>query len=248
MPKKAERREEMLRVASEVFAATGYHAARMDDIAAAANVAKGTLYLYFDDKRAIFSELIDGLSARLSAAIIRVDTEGDVAAQVKHNIRAVLGVLVEQPELMRMLFDQASGVDKEFRKKMDSFYRALKHLLATSLEDGQALGIVRAGDAELYASLTIGALREILVEAASRPSGRTREQVVDAIFDVLEGGYLRLAGEGGKRGRRVVAVLEHASKNAGEAKETDSSERRAQRPRRSPSPRQDGTNGRRRGS
>ncbi len=195
-------------MASAVYAQKGYHEAKMDDIAAAAKVAKGTLYLYFDDKRAIFSEIIDGLFTRLSAAIIQVDTEGDVGAQVKHNIRAVIGAISEQPDIMRMLFDQASGVDKEFRQKMESFFRGLKKLLTTSLKDGQKLGLVKRGDARLYASLTVGALREILVEAATRPGGqRTREQVVDAVFEVLQGGYLRLDGKRELRARRVVAVV-----------------------------------------
>lgn len=194
-------------MASAVFAHKGYHEAKMDDIAAAAKVAKGTLYLYFDDKRAIFSEILDGLFSRLSGAIIQVDTEGDVGAQIKHNIRAVIGVIVEQPAIMRMLFDEASGVDKEFREKMLSFYTGLKKLLTTSLKDGQRLGLVKKGDARLYASLTVGALREILVEAATRPSDRTREQVVDVVFDVLQGGYLRLDPKSQLHARRVVAVV-----------------------------------------
>jgi AcrR family transcriptional regulator len=230
--RKSARREEILKVASAVFAAKGYHEAKMDDIAAAAKVAKGTLYLYFDDKRAIFSELIDGLFARLSGAIIQVDTEGDVAAQIKHNIRAVIGVIVEQPELMRMLFDQASGVDKEFRKKMDAFYVGLKHLLITSLKDGQSLGIVKKGDARLYASFTVGALKEILVEAAARTTGhRTREQVVDVVFHVLEGGYLRLDRRGELR-RRSVAVVKPSvpirivRRTRAQARKTDESVRK----------------------
>jgi AcrR family transcriptional regulator len=206
--KKPNRRDELLRVAGEVFAAKGYHEAKMDDIAAAADVAKGTLYLYFRDKRAIFAELVDGLAAQLSAAIIPVDTEADVVAQVKHNIRAVIGVLAQQPHVTSLLFDQASGVDESFRLKTDSFYRALKELLASSLEEGQRLGIVREGDTKLYASMTIGALREVLVEAGERTGSlRTREQVVEAFFDMLQGGYLRLAP--GRKGpkRRVYATI-----------------------------------------
>ncbi|MBM4357094.1 MAG: TetR/AcrR family transcriptional regulator [Deltaproteobacteria bacterium] len=206
--KKQNRRDELLRVAGEVFAAKGYHEAKMDDIAAAADVAKGTLYLYFRDKRAMFAELVDGLAAQLASSIIPVDTEADVVAQVKHNIRAVIGVLAQQPRVTSLLFDQASGVDEGFRVKTDSFYRALKQQLASSLEEGQRLGIVREGDTALYASMTIGALREVLVEAGGRSgSPRTREQVVEAFFDVLQGGYLRLEPDPKGPKRRVYATI-----------------------------------------
>ena len=92
---KERRREELLDAARRVFAEKGFHEAKVGDIARAASIAKGTVYLYFPDKRSIFSELIDHLFLRLSGAILRVDTDGDVINQVKHNIRAVLGVLLD---------------------------------------------------------------------------------------------------------------------------------------------------------
>ncbi len=220
--KKQDRREQILSVASDVFATKGYHEAKMDDIAAAARVAKGTLYLYFQDKRAIFSELINGLAVQLSMAIIPVDTEADVAAQVKHNIRAIIGVLAQQPRVTSLLFDQASGVDENFRLKTDSFYRTLKDLLATSLAEGQRLGIVREGDPKLYASMTIGGLREVLVETRQkRGSKRTREQVVEAFFGVLEGGYLRLGAMRKGPKRRVYATIGEAPRKRPKARSTD---------------------------
>ncbi len=57
-PDKAARRADILKAALEVFAANGYASARLDDVARAAGVAKGTLYLYFADKQALFEGLI----------------------------------------------------------------------------------------------------------------------------------------------------------------------------------------------
>ena len=198
---KERRREELLEAARKVFAKKGYHEAKVGDIAAAAKVAKGTVYLYFPDKRSIFSVLIDDLFVRLSAAILRVDTSADVAAQVKHNIRAILSVLVDDPHTMRMFFSHATAVDPAFSDKIDSFYDGVKKLLAESLSDGQQLGIVVDGDVRLYASFTLGALKEILVETTKRKtSRRSREQIVEAIFALLQRGYLRI--EGGKKKRK----------------------------------------------
>jgi len=54
------RREAILDAALAVFAERGYEAARLDDMAARAGVAKGTLYLYFKDKEALFEALVRG--------------------------------------------------------------------------------------------------------------------------------------------------------------------------------------------
>jgi AcrR family transcriptional regulator len=54
----AERRQAILDAALVVFAAHGFEAARLDEVAARAGVAKGTLYLYFEDKQALFESLV----------------------------------------------------------------------------------------------------------------------------------------------------------------------------------------------
>lgn len=54
----ASRREAILAAALEEFSANGFAAARLDDVARRAGVAKGTIYLYFKDKEALFQDII----------------------------------------------------------------------------------------------------------------------------------------------------------------------------------------------
>jgi AcrR family transcriptional regulator len=189
---KVERRQELLRAARDVFAAKGYHDAKVDDIVAEAKVAKGTFYLYFRDKRSVFAELVDGLFERLAGAVLRVDTDGDVEAQVEHNIRAIVSVLLEDPALSRLLLSYAGGLDPAFVAKVSSFYDGAKTLLRESLAEGQRLGIVAPGDAGLYATFTLGAMKETLLAASLGDGAMTREGIVKAFFDLLRGGYLRV--------------------------------------------------------
>jgi AcrR family transcriptional regulator len=59
--RKGERREAILAAALDEFSAQGFAAARLDDVAKRAGVAKGTIYLYFRDKEALFQELVRSL-------------------------------------------------------------------------------------------------------------------------------------------------------------------------------------------
>jgi AcrR family transcriptional regulator len=68
------RRQAILDAALLVFAEHGFEAARLDEVAARAGVAKGTLYLYFEHKEALFEELIRGAVAPI------IDTVSKVAA------------------------------------------------------------------------------------------------------------------------------------------------------------------------
>ena len=54
----AERRDAILAAALDEFAARGFAAARLEDVAKRADVAKGTIYLHFADKETLFQELI----------------------------------------------------------------------------------------------------------------------------------------------------------------------------------------------
>lgn len=192
---KVERRLDLLRAARDVFATKGFHDAKVDDIVAAANVAKGTFYLYFPDKRSVFAELVDGLFGRIGTAILHVDLDGDIEAQVKHNIRAIVAVLLDEPKLTLILLSYAPALDPEFGTKIQSFYAGVKTLLQESLVEGQELGIVASGDAGLYATFTLGALKEILFESVTGNAPRPREQIVSELFVLLERGYLRIENE-----------------------------------------------------
>jgi AcrR family transcriptional regulator len=56
--KAAARRAAILEAALDEFSARGFAAARLDDVARRAGVAKGTIYLHFKDKEALFQELV----------------------------------------------------------------------------------------------------------------------------------------------------------------------------------------------
>src|SRR5277367_135834 len=109
---KIERRQQILHHAREVFARSGYHAAKIDDIVAAAGVARGTFYLYFEDKRAIFGEILDLVLARISATIIRVrpdNPDRSVSEQVRENVRGVVEILLEDRATTKILLSDAVG-------------------------------------------------------------------------------------------------------------------------------------------
>lgn len=193
---KAERRQQILSNARDVFAKRGYHAAKIDDIVAAAGVARGTFYLYFDDKRAIFEEIVDGTFARLGAAIMRVDTEDPtkVASQIEENIRRIVHALLEDPATTKILLSDAVGLDPGFDKKLLFFYEEVGKLLESSLEDGQKLGIVSPGDARMFAIMTLGALKETIYQVLMRGLAYPEDRIIEELYGFLCRGYLRITG------------------------------------------------------
>ncbi len=61
------RRKAILRAGLAVFAADGFAAAKLEDVATKAGIAKGTIYLYFDDKQNLFEQIIQDAVAPVLA-------------------------------------------------------------------------------------------------------------------------------------------------------------------------------------
>jgi len=59
--RKAERPGEIIEAALELFVAKGFMATRLDEVAQRAGVSKGTLYLYFENKEALFKAVVETL-------------------------------------------------------------------------------------------------------------------------------------------------------------------------------------------
>jgi AcrR family transcriptional regulator len=192
---KPERRQQILNAARDVFGKRGYHAAKIDDIVAAAGIARGTFYLYFDDKRAILEEIVDRTMARLGMSIVRVDPHDPargVGDQVRENILRIIRILLEDRATTKILLSDALGVDPAFDRKLVSFFDEMSTLLERSLLDGQGLGVVGPGDVRLMSWLTMGAVKEVSFQIVQRGSEYDEDKLVDGIFALFSNGYLRV--------------------------------------------------------
>src|SRR5215468_355484 len=116
MPKIAEqaraaRRDQIVVAALACFARTGYHATTMADVAAQAGVSKGTPYLYFESKEALFIALHEewdcGLADRVNAAIAALPEAGRRSPrQVLRAVAAAVAAhVLEQTQTCRVLME-----------------------------------------------------------------------------------------------------------------------------------------------
>ena len=85
----AERREQLLDVATTVFSDRGFHGASMNDVAQAAGVTKPVLYQHFPSKRDLYLELVEGVSGQLAETVTTAArTESDALNQAQAALSA----------------------------------------------------------------------------------------------------------------------------------------------------------------
>jgi AcrR family transcriptional regulator len=155
----------VLTVSRRIFSQKGYHATSINDIIEAADIARGTFYLYFESKRAIFDELLDDLVTTLQAQVKRIDVGPGApppVEQMNATVDRVLKTLLDNREIARILLREAVGIDADFDRKLSEFYGRIEAMIVGGLNTGRQLGIVRPCDAKVVARCILGSVMEVV--------------------------------------------------------------------------------------
>jgi AcrR family transcriptional regulator len=153
------RRQEILAAAIKVFGKKGFAATCVDDVASAAKIAKGTLYLYFNSKEEIYASAVQLAMAQLQ----------ELAAE---RIRSASGV--------RERLSVAISVRMEFWYEQQNLYRLLLTVGREARHKRQTHEVLRAGHAYFLSILKEG-------EAAGELEPRDLATIAWAILDMIRG-------------------------------------------------------------
>jgi AcrR family transcriptional regulator len=169
-----ERRAQLVNAARDVFGQKGYHAATVDDITRAAGVAKGTFYLYFEEKREVYYELVRtflGHVKDIGASVAReVHTPTDFFARSEDAANELVRVFVEHHKLARLTYRESMSLDPELERLLRDFYRELARVEADNIRLGIELGLFRAVDPMICAYAHIGMVERVALALLHEPS------------------------------------------------------------------------------
>ena len=185
------RRTQILEAATQVFAEKGYHHATTKDIARAAEIAEGTIYLYFKNKSELLMGLLEHLdqettqSADLAAglnlsprALLTKRLEDDLA-QLGPNFDLMLAVLPE------VLADPVMRAQYYERMVMPGVNGLIEHLRARQ-ERGEANVPNIPMAARIFVSAMIGLeLMNILGDETVREAWKNPAELAEAMAQVL---------------------------------------------------------------
>lgn len=179
------RRAEILSAARKVFAREGFASGIMDEIARAAGIAKGTIYLYFSSKTELFQALLAHDMRELQDnMLVRLDQ----APTLKEKLRAFLLARLENAEARREFFRIMDSEHVHLamtRHQYRDFLREPVEKLAIAIETEVQRGAIRPIDtlktAWLVADVLRGAIQRRLLSQNPPPP----EEDVAFLLDFL---------------------------------------------------------------
>jgi AcrR family transcriptional regulator len=200
--RKEARPSEILEAALAVFAEKGLAAARMDDIAARAGVTKGTIYLYFENKDAVFKALLaETIGERVEASNALVENFNGSSAQLLAGVLRLLGGFIAQSD--RVVLPKIVIAEIAKFPELARFYReqVIDRGLAlweTILARGVARGEFRALPAQHVARICMGPLLLAAIWRTTFAQFDSEPYDIDGLTETHIGMLLRgLAPEGG---------------------------------------------------
>jgi AcrR family transcriptional regulator len=142
--KAAARRDAIFDAALEEFSARGFAAARLDDVAERAGVAKGTIYLYFADKESLFQELI---RAKMGPVVGSLETAFSTDLPLRLVVDQAIEVFVREvystkrKHIMRLIISEGPRfpalAEFYYREVLARVMEALRGYLRRALERGE---------------------------------------------------------------------------------------------------------------
>jgi TetR/AcrR family fatty acid metabolism transcriptional regulator len=139
-----DKRERILGAAVTVFARAGFHATRVSDIAKAAGVADGTIYLYFKSKEQILISLFEDRVERLLEFLeTRLPAEPTASAKLRAIIELQLGLLEGERDLAEVITVIVRQSSALLRKHAVPRFRAYLDAVGAVVALGQRSGEFR---------------------------------------------------------------------------------------------------------
>ncbi len=148
------RRELILKEARMIFAAKGLHETTLEEIAEHCELAKGTLYGYFESKEVLFFSVLEEAVDNLEKVITQAAKGGQPPPEKLRDMTdTILRVFDENVDLMQLITrNQPGALISKMRERMMGHFRNLLGAVSEVVREGVERGYFRTVDAEKAAT------------------------------------------------------------------------------------------------
>src|SRR6267143_362297 len=187
------KRESILRAATRVFARNGYFSSKVADIARAADVADGTVYLYFKSKEEILHSIFDQNMAEAIAACRKlIENSRDPREKLRRIATLHLERLGADRDLAVVFQVELRGSTKFMQEFSAAGFAEYLTMIRSTFEEGQRAGVFRPDlNAKVVAKVLFGALDEMATNWILSKRRYKLAPMADQVLDIFFNGVSR---------------------------------------------------------
>ena len=184
------KRELILRAATRVFARNGYFNSKVADIARAADVADGTVYLYFKSKEEILHSIFDqNMAEAIASGRELIKALADPREKLRRIAKLHLERLGADRDLAVVFQIELRGSTKFMEEFSAAGFAEYLGLIRATIEEGQRAGVFRRElNAKVTAKILFGALDEMATNWIISKRRYKLAPMADQVLDIFLNG------------------------------------------------------------
>ena len=169
-------RRHIIQIAAKEFARLGFDQANINTIAELAGIGKGTIYLYFANKRELFLSMLRVIAqAQLATIRTAVAPEGTMQQRLERLFRAFVELAVADDDSFNVYMSALYGVNRAFKDEATRLLRDYVAVITLLLEQSQVRGEIQCTDVDATALMVISLTESYVLSA--RVLGHTPQQI-----------------------------------------------------------------------
>ncbi len=184
------KRERILTAALRLFAHEPYQGVTMDRVAQGANVAKGTLYLYFPSKESLYLGILtEGMEAATRNYQTNVDPKADVRERLLRAIALSVEFYDQRRDFLRLFATEEPRLAEARSRILDEWRDRGQRFFSSLIQEGMHTGAFVKGDPRLATLMILGSIRSVLLYYGSgRPVSQLSNELGRLVIRSLTNG------------------------------------------------------------
>lgn len=189
MPRR-DKRADIVNAGIRIFSRKGFNRCSVEDILQEAHVARATFYSYFDSKKDLFVELVDGILNTMFEIVARElgdipSTIDELKEKTKNTLFALYTYFSENWEFSAIYIKEVMGMNPEIDFRIVEWQQRMAEMVKVLLTRGMEKGIFRTLDVDIVAPLVAGVPQHLGLQLFMLGGNLDLPRVADAVTDYL---------------------------------------------------------------
>jgi AcrR family transcriptional regulator len=202
MPAKGQKRkQQIIDAAKDMFIQNGFQSTHIGQVCENLNIARGTVYQYFGNKRDILYAVMDNVEEKIDDILDPDDMRDfhktnpnvkSVSKFVTERITEVINVVLKEPIVMKLIFKDIVGIDEEVVARVNKFIDYITKVLVRDIEEVKKKGLYKKNlNSDVSATMLLGGMVFMLYDYMRKQKDILAKDVIESIVNFYLTGVIK---------------------------------------------------------